>query len=222
MPPGRNEPNSGTYEDKEAVHRQTSVRILTIIASRSQKVKPNAYKNQLYASLISALSDRLNLNTYYITSYNHAWNLVSIEGVNYYVDATWFDGLAAKIDVNLTAEEAINLGKNEELDWYMEEPRNDYDDTHKAIDIPLFVKVTSITSDDNSFENFEEKQFKIEIGSKIFVVGGGILIGIMCGLGLAYISKGKQKKFDLNSFENSNIREAENYNFNESVSHKKR
>ena len=44
-----------------------------------------------YAALMKALLHRLGIDSYYLTSENHAWNLVEVDGEYYYYDATWLD-----------------------------------------------------------------------------------------------------------------------------------
>lgn len=44
-----------------------------------------------YAALMEALLYRVGVNSYVLSSSNHGWNLVEVDGEYFYVDATWLD-----------------------------------------------------------------------------------------------------------------------------------
>lgn len=117
-----------------------------------------------YAALVSALADRVDLNTYYLISENHAWNLVEVEGEQYYVDATWLDSEKQTVEEtkvekdalgNITsqettiefiaAEDALKSGNVEGMKWYMEEPTNieniDKNNSHEVINMPSYISL---------------------------------------------------------------------------------
>lgn len=118
-----------------------------------------------YAALTNALLERLNIDTYYLTSHNHAWSLVEIEGKQYYVDSTWLDGKSVykketeyvyddfgNIIASSTswtpigASEAIKEGNTEELDWYMEDPSSypkseSQAESHMVVNLPDFFGI---------------------------------------------------------------------------------
>lgn len=67
-----------------------------------------------YAALLNALLYRLGIDSYYIFSFNHAWNLVRIDENYYYVDACWID------DEDNSFLNSTNY--NEDYSWYMALP----------------------------------------------------------------------------------------------------
>lgn len=119
-----------------------------------------------YAAYVQALAERLNLPSYYLISDNHAWNLITINGEQYYVDATWLDGSGVRVQSQekytdpetglvydsytstfVPAQEAIASGNTEGLDWYMEDPSNypyseNQAESHEVINLPSFIKIT--------------------------------------------------------------------------------
>lgn len=120
-----------------------------------------------YAALTNALAERLGLDTYYLTSSNHAWSLVEVEGEQYYVDSTWLDGSGLRIEEEVSgytpdghyyeginsrvipAEDAIKTGQTEGLNWYMEDPTNYPDSTsnpesHEVENLPSFIQLKPI------------------------------------------------------------------------------
>ena len=46
-----------------------------------------------YAALVSTLADRAGINCILVASYNHAWNMIEINGKDYFVDMTKIDNL---------------------------------------------------------------------------------------------------------------------------------
>lgn len=93
-----------------------------------------------YGALVEALSDRLSSpeKSTTISSSNHLWNLMDIDGESYYVDATWLDqqstmefvrseeNSGVMEGVRVSAADEIKSGKTDTLDWYMENPNSEY------------------------------------------------------------------------------------------------
>ena len=93
-----------------------------------------------YGALVEALSDRLSFpeKSTTISSSNHLWNLMDIDGESYYVDATWLDQQSTMEfvrseenpgvmeGVSVSAADEIKSGKTDTLDWYMENPNSEY------------------------------------------------------------------------------------------------
>lgn len=67
-----------------------------------------------YAALLNALLYRLGLESYYIVSLNHAWNLVRVDDCFYYVDSCWID------DEDNSFLYSTNY--QEDYKWYMANP----------------------------------------------------------------------------------------------------
>lgn len=121
-----------------------------------------------YASLLSALLNRVDIESYYVISNVHAWNLVKIEGKYYYVDATALDcksinvkqrgvfiskeGIRLSKDVKMRAPEVIGLGFGKLFDWYLEDPiaYHSYKDDYDVINMPEYVNISG-------YENSEGK-----------------------------------------------------------------
>lgn len=171
-----------------------------------------------YAALVSALASRLDLNTEYLISHTHSWNLVEIEGQQYYVDATWLESQTETDPVTtkegnmiitrynkINAEEKIKEGETDEIKWYMEDPTEietlDSSGQHDALNISSTITIKPIEEVSNIVPEEQEtkkdttnKKFEISVGPKTFVIAGGALIGIALGLGGAVaISKNKNK-----------------------------
>ena len=97
-----------------------------------------------YASITSALCKRAGIDSYLLTSVNHAWNAIEIGDYYYYVDPTWIDQQSIVIPydkdtitfdngetvqthdyVYKSAEEIFKDGSDYEksnLTWYLENP----------------------------------------------------------------------------------------------------
>lgn len=171
-----------------------------------------------YAALVQALASRLDLNTEYLISHTHSWNLVEVEGQQYYVDATWLESQTETAPVTtkegnmiitrynkINAEEKIKEGETDEIKWYMEDPTEietlDSSGQHDALNISSTITIKPIEEVSNIVPEEQEtkkdttnKKFEISVGPKTFVIAGGALIGIALGLGGAVaISKNKNK-----------------------------
>ena len=112
-----------------------------------------------YAALVSALSHRLGIYCYHMLSNNHSWNLVSLDGNYYYIDATILDNRMFNVTYDKggeshieskTASEIINEGNNQFLDYYMDEPLAYNDSIHNEINFPSYLKDDVIASKDNN------------------------------------------------------------------------
>lgn len=122
-----------------------------------------------YTALVQALSERVGLSSYFLTSSNHAWNLITVEGEDYYVDSTWLDESATYTEKTTvgkddqgrthvtishepkTAQDSIKEGTTEELEWYMEDPTDypisdDQKESHEVINLPSFIKLMPVSN----------------------------------------------------------------------------
>ena len=150
-----------------------------------------------YSSLIATLCDRFNINGRIQISMSHAWNIVYLNGDNYYIDATILDeGFNNSEDSNLYGQE-----------WYLKDPNDVNDLTHKAINIPDILTIrpieNPITIEEESYEEtYEEplvndisnKNYVLVINNKVYIISSVVMIGILSGLGYAYKSKEKYDK----------------------------
>ena len=82
-----------------------------------------------YAAFVEAMYDRIKKpeQSYILTSVNHAWNLVDIEGKKYFVDSTWLDERTITYnEEQLTSEEAADINIHKYMHWYKEDPNSDF------------------------------------------------------------------------------------------------
>ena len=90
-----------------------------------------------------------------------------------------------------TAQDKIKSGDTKDLRWYMENPNDahkiDSEFSHDVINFPDYI-------DNNKIEDISEKEYKINIGTKEYVVAGAVLIGLLSGLGVAIKVKNNNKK----------------------------
>lgn len=132
-----------------------------------------------YAALTKALLERMGVENYYLSSSNHAWNLVEVEGNYYYVDSTWLDGKSIQTSTTrkeideegrewevtsfdaIKAEDAIKNGQADQLEWYMVDPLNytdptDREESHDANNLPSFISIKPVTNNASTLETEDE------------------------------------------------------------------
>lgn len=114
-----------------------------------------------YAALLSALLNRADIESYYLVSKDHAWNMVNINESNYYVDPTELDNEVIYIkeygiftDDGLhfirynkkKAPEIIGFGYGELFDWYLENPLDhvSYKHYYDVENIPEYVEIADV------------------------------------------------------------------------------
>ena len=150
-----------------------------------------------YAALVEALMDRISPpdQSTIVTSTNHAWNYVKVDGELYLVDATWLDGKTRYVQQTTTgtdehgnmvmtisyepqsAIEAILEGAGHELTWYMEDISEehiasiDQYDSHRGT-IPSYMltemeEASSVASPLEDSEEVVEETSNTESGSLI-------------------------------------------------------
>lgn len=166
-----------------------------------------------YSALVEALANRVKLNSYILNSNTHAWNLVSVEGNDYYVDATWLDGKVKDKEVvsdkydeqgrlvsrtisydSTTAQDVIKEGNGSELDWYMEDPTKiddiDQKNSHVAVDVPTYIEIKPINEQSDSKEeastgivDITDNKYEVKSGDNNWIIAGGALVGILVAAG---------------------------------------
>lgn len=96
-----------------------------------------------YAALFQALATRCGLESYLIYSKVHAYNLVNIEDAYYFTDPTYLDSTYVFDNTKISASEVINMGYEQLLKWYLNNPNVYYDEAHISKNIPsdLDIKV---------------------------------------------------------------------------------
>ena len=99
------------------------------------------------------------MESYFITSKTHTYNLVNIGGKYIYTYPTYLDNeiyhkpvysdsekltedikLLSGYDVYI-ALDAINKGYGYELNWYLEDPSQYYDESHVSVNVPSHIKI---------------------------------------------------------------------------------
>ena len=125
-----------------------------------------------YASYLNALCHSVGIESYYITSDTHAWNIVKIDGNYYYVDSTMLDKehrilTSVSVDDNIRYEQNYvemsadkvfdtqNQGYINQLEWYLVDPTDVYDNTHKPKHIPTDVILDSISDQEEVTNNID-------------------------------------------------------------------
>lgn len=166
-----------------------------------------------YSALVESLANRVKLNSYILNSNTHAWNLVSVEGNNYYVDATWLDGKVKDKEVvsdkydeqgrlvsrtisydSTTAQDVIKEGNGSELDWYMEDPTKiddiDQKNSHVAVDVPTYIEIKPINEQSDAKEeastgivDITDNKYEVKSGDNNWIIAGGALVGILAAAG---------------------------------------
>lgn len=165
-----------------------------------------------YSALVCALCKRVDLNANYICDNKHAWNLIEINGQNYYVDSTWLDDEYFISQTKIQDPEGntydyiykkistLDLLKNRDIDnlkttWYMVDPFNFYNiDTnniHQTDKIPSYIKISPIFKENNSQIDVDKYIIEIKNDNKkyIFEIGAAILIGVILGIYTGYLIK---------------------------------
>ena len=149
-----------------------------------------------YAALFQALANRVGLTSYYVTSDNHAWNMVCFGNERYYVDSTWLDtgsvsvkGGTFQINRYEKSEDAIRSGNGPSLDWYLEHIYNVGDVSHMAHFIPSnsfdYVEYIPKEIEESNQINMEDYFYELIIGGERYISTASTILGILLTLGLA-------------------------------------
>ena len=143
-----------------------------------------------YSALVSALCERVNLNEINQMSSNHSWNLVYVDGNNYYVDSTLIDN---------TINDENNLNEIKESEWYLIDPNKEIDSSHIVMNLSDMLTIEPITVNTEESYDISNNEYKLTINKKEYIISAGVLLGILSGLGLAYEVKKKNDELeDLN------------------------
>lgn len=148
-----------------------------------------------YAALFQALANRVGLTSYYVTSSNHAWNLVCFNGERYYVDSTWLDtgsvsvkGGSFQINRFEKSEDAIRNGNGPSLEWYLENVYNVHDDSHKIDFLPSndfdYVEYIPIEEEKEPFD-LGDYLYEIIVSGERYIANASTILGILITLGIA-------------------------------------
>ncbi len=145
-----------------------------------------------YAALFTALASRVGLNSYYLCNSDHAWNLIEIDGYDYYTDVTWMDAeslivnyysLFSKSYEKMNAKAAIENDYSSYLSWYLVNPIDiddvDIKDSHVISNLPDYVKESLVCGSDNVYdENASLEKYRITSGERNCAILISILIAI--------------------------------------------
>jgi len=164
-----------------------------------------------YAALFTALAKRVGLNSYYLCNSKHAWNLVEINGDNYYTDITWLDDETLLIDYygfnyskTLSAQDIINDNLTEYLKWYMVDPTDftfiDQNNNHVADNIPSYVEIVPINNNHGSTtttSNLDTKDYEF-ITDKLIIGSSFAFLGSI----VVHLNRKKKRKAIFNKYRN--------------------
>ena len=131
-----------------------------------------------YAALIGTLCDRLKLKEISQISQVHAWNLVYVDGNNYYIDATLID--------NYINDEK-DLEEVKSSSWYLKDPNEETDYNHTSINLSDLIHIEPISVNNNI--DISNNEYKLMLNNKAYTLSGSALIGILSGFGLAYYKR---------------------------------
>lgn len=135
------------------------------------------YSSQIcgnYAALLNALCNNVGIESYFVRSENHAWNIIKIDDNYYYVDSTYlddsfniyyYDDLKNPVKINESAENIFKEGiqfKINQLDWYLKDPTEVYDKNHSLINNIYGVELKEIPDD---LEYTKDKIYLKELNS---------------------------------------------------------
>ena len=165
-----------------------------------------------YATMTALLCNRLGLDTYVMTSHNHAWDAIKLGDYYYYVDPTWLDGQEIMVSTNektdsgisisyhgIAAEEIFKEGnqdKIDEMNWYLEDPTEIVNidserESHSLSftpaglelkDIPDDVKIDDVKTDDVNPQNSNDSKEEKKV--QFNINGKVVTIGLAAGVGI--------------------------------------
>lgn len=72
---------------------------------------------QGYAKMCNLLFNEAGIETYYINSFDHAWNIVRIGGHYFHIDSTWDDGDVISYDNFMKSDAEFNADGGSHTDW---------------------------------------------------------------------------------------------------------
>ena len=176
-----------------------------------------------YASMVTALSKNVGLDSYNLISSTHAWNAVLIDDYYYYVDATWLDdgvcflpheeddGDFSSLFDPVPVEEVFQKNYSDiisSLDWYLEDPidvKEKDDVVHTPsffpeglVVLPIPENVMHETKGESIFSKAVgknlSKNYLVIFQNKKYIVPTSVLLSIFVGFGLLKKRKKKEDK----------------------------
>lgn len=122
---------------------------------------------------------------------------------------------------NVNAADAIREGKTDDLTYRMFDPTVEIDVHHEDGQYPSYIEVAPLTKEttpetfpnlvpikskeevenerkeqtqEEKAEDITDKKFKIHLGTKEYIIGGGVLVGLAAGAGAAILVKKKKEE----------------------------
>jgi len=146
-----------------------------------------------YAALTDVLLNNLQVETYFIVSKQHAYNLINVDNEYYYIDTTWLD--VEYIDLDEIFENRQHL-----IDPVIAPVESIHYETQifpANIKFPQLTEMTAIEKTDEIFNNIKDK-YKVKINNQFITMSISSLVAILSGLGLAISTKKykRAKKID--------------------------